>query len=133
MCDFMPHFFFNVADLAAQISKQVEADNLEDLCSVAPGTVVYVLDICKLRDGLGLDAGLFMDFAERRLLRLLALIDVAFGQRDGRLGFRLLLTFFAGSSAWLDGGHVPVAAQFSQPNGAGGKFSLHVLSFRSSQ
>src|SRR4051812_15911251 len=131
MCDFVPHLFFDVADLAAQVAEQVEADDFEDLRAVAPRPVVNVLDIRKLRDGLGFDAGFFMDLAKSGLLRLFAFINVAFGQSNGWIGLRLLLPLFAVTSARLDSRDVPFAPQPAQHDCPGGKFSLHALSRRS--
>ena len=81
------HLGRDVSQTAGAIKQQIEGDNLEDARAVAPVAHVHILDVRQFGDQGSLQAGFFLHLAERGLLRLLAGIDCALGQRqNGRWG-----------------------------------------------
>ena len=66
-----------LAQLSCAIQQQVEADDFEDASAIAPVAYVNILDIGEFADEFGAQPGLFLDFAQRGLVGLLAFVDSA--------------------------------------------------------
>src|ERR1041384_7684626 len=119
--DLLPHFLTDVIDLAGAVQKKEEADNLEDLFTVAPAADVDVLDVGELSDKARLDAGFFQDFALGSDSRFFAVVHQALGKGQHTGLRRAILALALG----FNGSEPPPPLHAAQYDPTGREFTSH--------